>query len=85
MSESVPSAHQVSEQDARAVLGTVIVVQGEMYAGQLDPHLLEGLRQRIEDAGLVPAGSGPAELLLALENRNRRQRWAIGEDPTHPS
>lgn len=36
MNESVPSTHPVSQQDAWAVLGLVIVVHGEMYAGQLD-------------------------------------------------
>ena len=79
MSEPVPSTHPVSQQDARAVLGLVIVVQGELHAGQLDPRVLERLHERVENAGLVPAGSGPAELLLALDNLNHRLRWVIGE------
>ncbi len=79
MDDSPETVHPVSQPDAHALLGLVIVVQGELFASQLEPRLLERLRQRVEDAGLVPLGSGTAELLLALDNLNQRLRRAIGE------
>jgi len=79
VNEPPATAHPVSQPDAHALLGLVIVVQGELYAGQLEPRLLEQVRQRVETAGLVPVRSGPAELLLALDNLNQRLRWVIGE------
>lgn len=79
MDEPLGTVHPVSQPDADALLGLVIVVQGELYAGQLEPRLSELLGRRFESAGLVPVGSGPAELLLALDNLNERLRWVIGE------
>lgn len=79
MNEPSVTAQPVSQPDVDALLGLVIVVQGELYAGQLEPRLLELFRRRFESSGLVPVGSGPAELLLAVDNLNQRLRWVIGE------
>ena len=82
--DSLPNP--LSRQDAEALLGIVIELEGAMLDG-LDQALVERLAGRLQWAGLLDRGSaGQPELRLAISNLNQRLRYALGtyDEPPQP-
>ena len=71
----------LSDADLTALLGLVVVLDGELLGGGLDPRLVERLRVRCARAGLVAETSDPADLALALSGLVDRLRYSLGEYP----
>jgi hypothetical protein len=64
----------IERQDAEALIGVLAVLQGHLITGDLDPHVVDRLGERI-----VGPGAGAAELRVALENLAHRLRYVLGE------
>jgi hypothetical protein len=71
----------LDERDAEALIGVMAVLEGHLVAGDLDPHVVGSLSER-----LVGPGAGAAGLRVALSNLNHRLRYVLGEydDPPTP-
>ncbi|GAA0488053.1 hypothetical protein Ade02nite_12330 [Paractinoplanes deccanensis] len=67
------------QEDLAALLGLVVVVDGELLAGRLPPELTERLISR-----LLPAGASAGELNAALSDLAQRLHWAAGHGVDHP-
>jgi hypothetical protein len=71
--------HPLGRQDAEALIGVLAVLEGHLVAGDLDPHVVDRLGER-----LVGPGAGAAELRVALGNLNQRLRYSLGEHDEPP-
>ena len=71
----------LGRQDAAALVGLLAVLEGRLITGELDPHTVDRLVER-----LVGPGAGAAELRVALANLGHRLRYVLGEydEPPEP-
>lgn len=74
MPDDGPAPNALDRQDAEALIGVLAVVEGHLVAGDLDPHVVDRLGER-----MVGPGAGAAELRVALGNLNQRLRHVLGE------
>jgi hypothetical protein len=70
----------LGRQDAAALIGVMAVLEGHLVVGDLDPHVVDRLSER-----LVGRGAGAAELRVALGNLNQRLRYVLGEHDEPPA
>jgi hypothetical protein len=70
----------LSRRDAGALIGVLSLLEAHLVAGDLDPHVVGRLSER-----LGGASSGPAELRVALGNLNHRLRYVLGEYDEPPT
>jgi hypothetical protein len=61
------------------LIGLLAVLEGEIWAGEVSPHLRARIGHRLAREALV--GSSPAERQLrqAISDLNHRLRYALGE------
>jgi hypothetical protein len=74
----------VSPVDLAVLIGLLAVLEGHLMIGDVDEHVAGHLRRRVEDVGLLPAGSDERGLRQALNDLNHRLRYALGEYDTPP-
>jgi len=70
----------IGRQDAADLIGLLAVLEGHVIAGDLDPHVVGRLSER-----LVRPGAGAAELRVALGNLSGRLRYVLGEHDEQPA
>jgi len=68
----------VLQRDARALIGLLAVLEGEIMASRLDAPLLKRVSQRFASAGMTANDASDRELRQALNNLNQRLQYAIG-------
>ncbi len=76
----------VREQDVRAMIGLLAVIETDIMAGEVPEHLANRLLKRFVVVGLLNQRSSPSDLRQALNDLNQRLRYARGEyaDPPAP-
>jgi len=67
----------LTRQDAAAVVGVLAVLEGEISGANVDPKVVDHLRRRLTDDGLLTGDD--ADLTVVLEALNQRVRFALGE------
>ena len=80
MTDDGPAPNALDRQDAEALIGVLAVVEGHLINGDLDPHVVDRLGER-----LVGPGAGAAELRVALGNLDQRLRYVLGEHDQPPT
>lgn len=86
MSSSDAAPSPISDDDTRALIGILGIIDARLMAGELDDELVVHLTQRLVNAGLLPAGTpSPGLLLRALEDLGQRLRHSRGEYDEAPS
>jgi hypothetical protein len=80
MASDGAAPNPLGRQDAAALIGVMAVLEGHLVAGDLDPHVVDRLSER-----LVGRGAGAAELRVALGNLNQRLRYVLGEHDEPPA
>jgi hypothetical protein len=75
-----PAPNALGRQDAEALIGLLAVLEGHLINGDLDPHVVDRLSERV-----VGPGVGAAELRVALGNLSQRLRYALGEHEEPPT
>jgi hypothetical protein len=70
--------------DAAALLGLVVVLQGELLAGEVSPRFAARLTYRLASTGLLPENASVGELCAVLDDMNQRLRYVLGEYDTPP-
>jgi hypothetical protein len=62
------------------------VIEGELMAGEVSPHLSERIRDRLERVKLLRPGGTERELRQSINDLNQRLRYALGEydEPLRP-
>lgn len=74
----------VAAADLSVLVGWCAVVEGALHAERVPEALLERLRVRLVDAGLLPAESSQQAFRQAVNDLNHRLRYAAGEYPDRP-
>jgi hypothetical protein len=84
--ERVEPLRPLSDVDARAIIGLLAILEGELLGEQLDPALAHRLRDRWVREDLLAEGAELAHLRRALAEMNQRVRYARGEyaEPPDP-
>ena len=80
MIDDEPAPNALGRRDAEALIGVMAVLEGHLVAGDLDPHAIDSLSER-----LVGPGAGASELLVALGNLIQRLRYVLGEHDELPA
>jgi len=70
----------LGRRDAEAMIGVLALLEGHLINGDLAPHVVDRLSER-----LVGPGAGAAELRVALANLNQRLRYVLGEHENPPA
>ena len=78
-------AQRVTDQDLEVLIGVAAILQGELLSRAVDEQLLAKLVKRFQDAKLLQAGGGAADLRVALQNLNSRLRYVLGEQGHPPA
>jgi hypothetical protein len=71
--------------DLSALIGLLAVLEGELLAGEVSPHLASRVRQRLERTELLEPGGTERALSQAISDLNHRLRYALGEYDEPPS
>ena len=79
MTDDGPAPNALDRQDAEALIGVLAVVEGHLINGDLDPHVVDRLGERV-----VGPGAGAVELRVALGSLNQRLRYVLGEHDEPP-
>jgi hypothetical protein len=69
----------VREQDVKALIGLLAVIEGHMMAGDVPQHLIDHLLDRFVWVGLLDQMSSLRDLRQAINDLNHRLRYARGE------
>lgn len=73
------------QQDLAGLIGLLAVLEGEIWAGEVSPHLRSRIARRMARAALVGPGPTERELRQAISDLNQRLRYALGEYDEPPS
>ena len=76
---TVSGRGRLTDEDAAALHGVVVVLAGQLMARRLDPGLVNHLRRRLVEAGLLVVDSGPEHVLQELLGLGERLRHVLGE------
>jgi hypothetical protein len=79
MPDDGPAPNALDRRDAEALIGLLAVVEGHLINGDLDPHVVDRLGER-----LVGPGAGAAELRVALGNLTQRLHYVLGDHEEPP-
>ena len=79
MSDDLIATRPARRQDAAALVGLLSVLEAHLLTDDLGEATVDQLGKRLQREGLVAAGSGPAQVRLALANLNQRLRVTLGE------
>jgi hypothetical protein len=71
--------------DLSALIGLLALIEAEVMAGEMSPHLSGRIRQRLERAALLAPGGTDRDLRQTINDLNHRLRYALGEYDEPPS
>ena len=75
----------LQQTDAAALIGLLSILEGEIWGGGLDEHLVEHLRGRLTADGVLTDAAGQYGVRQALNDLNHRVRYVLGEYADPPS
>jgi hypothetical protein len=76
--------NDVHNQDLRALIGVLAIIEGHIRAREIPEHLTEQLQRRFISVGLLNESSRRRDLRQAINDLNHRLRYARGEYPEPP-
>ena len=82
---AVPVPNPVQHRDAEVLIGILAILEGWIWAGQLDEEITSMIAERFGQQGLLSAGYNHHDLRQAINDMNQRIRYAAGEYGTPPS
>ncbi|MEV6850906.1 hypothetical protein [Actinoplanes sp. NPDC051411] len=68
-----------------ALIGLLAVLEGEIWAGEVSPHLRDRIGQRLARESLAESSPTERQLRQAISDLNHRLRHALGEYDELPS
>ena len=80
-----PIPNPVQHRDASVLIGILAILEGEIWAGQLDEWTTGKVAERFVQQGLLDADYNERDLRQAIADMNQRIRYAAGEYDTPPS
>ena len=69
----------LTRQDAAALVGILAVLEGQITSGHVEDAVVERLRSRLAEDGVLTGDPATHDLPAALEGLNQRVRSALGE------
>ncbi|WP_127506619.1 hypothetical protein [Actinoplanes solisilvae] len=72
------------QQDLAGLIGVLAVLEGEISAGAVSPHLRDRIGRRLAREALVRPDPTERELRQAISDLNHRLRYALGEYQDSP-
>jgi hypothetical protein len=84
-SPAAPVPNPVQHRDANVLIGILAILEGVVWAGQLDEWTTGKVAERFAREGLLDADYDQHDLRQAINDMNQRIRYAAGEYETPPS
>jgi hypothetical protein len=82
---AAPVPNPVQHRDANVLIGILAILEGAVWAGQLDERTTGKVAERFVQQGLLGADHDQHDLRQAINDMNQRIRYAAGEYDTPPS
>ena len=82
---AAPVPNPVQRGDADVLTGILTILEGVIWAGQLDERTTVKVAERFVQQGLLGADYDQHDLRQAINDMNQRIRYALGEYDTPPS
>jgi hypothetical protein len=79
-----PVPNPVQQRDANVLIGILAILEGVIWAGQLDEQTTSKVAERFAQQGLLDADYGQHDLRQAINDMNQRIRYAVGEYDAPP-
>jgi len=76
---AVPAPNPVQRRDANVLIGVLAVLEGAIWAGDLNQQTTTKVAERFVQEGLLAADHGRRDLRQAINDMNQRLRHAAGE------
>jgi hypothetical protein len=83
-SPAAPVPNPVQHRDANVLIGILAILEGAIWAGQLDEHTTSKVAERFVGQDLLGADHDQQDLRQAINDMNQRIRYAAGEYDTPP-
>jgi hypothetical protein len=81
---AAPVPNPVQHRDANVLIGILAILEGVIWAGQLDQWTTGKVAERFVREGLLGADYDQRDLRQAISDMNQRIRYAAGEYDTPP-
>jgi hypothetical protein len=81
---AAPVPNPVQIRDATILIGILAILEGRIWAGQLDEGTTSKVAERYVQQGLLGADHDQHDLRQAIGDMNQRIRYAAGEYDTAP-
>ncbi|HEY1917277.1 MAG TPA: hypothetical protein VGH27_17065 [Streptosporangiaceae bacterium] len=82
---AAPVPHPVQQRDASVLIGILAILEGVIWAGQLEEQTTRKVAERFVQQGLLGADYDQSDLRQAIGDMNQRIRHAVGEYDTPPT
>ena len=82
---AAPVPNPVQHRDANVLVGILAILEGTIWAGQLDERTMSKVAERFVQQGLLDADHDQRDLRQAIGDMNQRIRYAAGEYDTPPA
>src|ERR1700733_6706414 len=82
---AAPVPNPVQHRDANVLIGILAILEGLIWAGQLDEQITSKVAERFVRQGLLDADHDQRDLRRAIDDMNQRIRYAVGEYDTPPA
>ena len=82
---AAPVPNPVQHRDANVLIGILAILEGMIWAGQLDEQITSKVAERFVQQDLLDAHYDQHGLRQAINDMNQRIRYAAGEYDTPPS
>ena len=77
--QAVPAPNPVQRRDANVLIGVLAVLEGAIWAGDLNQQTTTKVAERFVQEGLLAADHGRRDLRQAINDMNQWLRHAAGE------
>lgn len=81
----VPAPNPVRQRDAEVLIGVLAILEGAIWAGDLEEQITTKVAERFVRQGLLAADHDQRDLRQAINDMNQRLRYAIGEYDSPPA
>ena len=81
---AAPVPNPVQHRDASVLIGILAILEGAIWAGQLDESTTSKIAERFVQQGLLSADYDQRDLRQAIGDMNQRIRHAAGEYDAPP-
>jgi hypothetical protein len=81
---AAPAPNPVQHRDANVLIGILAILEGSIWAGQLDEDTTSRVAERFVQQGLLGADYDQHDLRQAIGDMNQRIRYTAGEYDTPP-